>query len=103
MSKKNAFRIKKNVYLYHFHLCTTHTHHTCTLTPTHTHTKTNTQSYLSSIVNCVDTNSMQFNTFNIDFISIRHLGFKKIHLASNSTKKALNCVFVVVYGKFTPI
>ena len=56
----------------HTHSHTPHTHHihTHTLTPTHTHTKTHTQSHLSTIVNCVDTNSTQFNVFNVDFISI---------------------------------
>jgi len=55
------------------------------------------------IENCVDINSTQFDADLHLFKSIRHHGFKKIHLALNSTQKALNCVFRVVYGKFIPI
>ena len=47
-------------------------------------------------------NSMQFDADQLLFTSIRRLGSKKIHLVSNLTQKASNCVFMVVYGKFTP-
>ena len=83
------------------HTPLTHTKHTHS--HSHTHTQTHTQTHLSSVINCVDTNSTQFYADWCLFTSIRRLGSKKIHLASNSTRKALNCMFMVVYGKFTPI
>ena len=86
-----------------------HTHHThitlthCAHTHTHTHTHNHTQSHIFSIENCVDINSMQFDTDWRLFKSVQRHGLKKIHLVSNSTRKASNCVFRVVYGKFIPI
>ena len=81
--------------LTHSHTSHTHLSHT-KHTHSHTHTQTHTQTHLSSVVNCVDTNSTQFNADWCLFTSIWRLGSKKIHLASN-------CMFMVVYGKFTPI
>src|ERR1700722_6713471 len=99
--------IKYNTYtLTHSHTHITHTpitHTNHTHSHSHTHTQTHTQTHLSSVVNCVDTNSAQFNADRYLFTSIRRLGSKKIHLVSNSTRKASNCMFKVVYGKFTPI
>ena len=96
------------------HTHTPHTHHTNTPhmhththihahTHTHTCTHKHTQSHISSIENCVDINSTQFDTNLCLFKLIRHHGLKKIPLVSNSTQKASNCVFRVVYGKFIPI
>ena len=73
--------IKYNTYtLTHSHTHITHTpitHTKHTHSHSHTHTQTHTQTHLSSVVNCVETNSTQFNADRCLFTSIQRLGSKK--------------------------